>query len=135
MVWRRRWTLPSASAFPWARPRFEIALLALVALTVLTPVAQYSFQDQTRICLSEALLHGRVSNDSCFRLTGDRSQFGGHLYSDKAPGVSVLELPAVAVLQPGSPKTWSKDDRALWGVRVLTIGLAFCVCAFLVGRV
>jgi len=135
VIWRRRWTLPAGSPFPWARPRYELALLALVALTALTPVAQYSFQDQTRVCLAEAMLHGRVSNDPCFRYTGDRSLYNGHLYTDKAPGVSVLELPAVAILQPGSPKTWPLHDRRLWGIRVLTLGITFLLCAFLVGRV
>jgi hypothetical protein len=131
----RRWHLPTGSSFPWARPRYELALLALVAATALTPIAQYSFQDQTRICLSEALLHGRVSNDECLRYTGDRSRFNGHLYTDKAPGLSLIELPAVAILQPGSPKTWPLRGRRLWGIRVLTVGLCFLLCAFLVGRV
>ena len=42
---------------------------------------------------------------------GDRSRYGGHLYSDKAPGMSLLELPT-AVLLPhmGSATTESRID-------------------------
>jgi hypothetical protein len=110
-------------------------LLALVAVAALSPMAPVSYQDGSRICLSEALLHGRLSDDACFAATSDRASYGGHLYSDKAPGLSVLETPAVAMLQPGSPRGWSQDDLRLWGVRVLSVGLALLLCAFMVGRV
>ncbi len=121
--------------FPWSRPRYELLLLALVAVAVLSPMAGVSDQDGSRICLSKALFAGRLSNDACFLQTLDRASYGGHFYSDKAPGLSVLAMPAVAVLRPGSPQGYSRDDLRLWGVRVLTVGLAFLVCAFMVGRV
>jgi hypothetical protein len=85
--------------------------------------------------LSRALLHGRVSNDPCLRHTSDRSRFDGHLYTDKAPGLSVLEAPVVAVLQPASPIRQKANNRTLWAVRLLTVGIAYLICAFLVGRV
>ena len=70
------------------------------------------------------MLHGRISNDPCFRTSVDRSLYDGHLYADKAPGLSLIELPAVAILQPGSPNDLAgprphalgrarPDDRAL----------------------
>ena len=98
-------------------------------------MAPVSAQDGSRICLSQALLHGRLSNDACLAFTIDRASYGGHLYTDKAPGLSVLGTPAVAMLRPGSPHGWSQDDVRLWGVRVLTVGLVFLLCAFMVGRV
>lgn len=98
-------------------------------------MARVSDQDRSRICLSEALLAGRLSNDACFSETLDRASYGGHYYSDKAPGLSVAALPAVALLRPGSPQDYSQEDLRLWGVRVLTVGLAFLICAFMVGRV
>ena len=107
----------------------------LVALAVLTPIAVVTPQDQSRFCLSQALLHGRLSNDGCLSLSFDKASYGGHLYTDKAPGVSALALPSVALLQLGSPERWSNDDLSLWGVRVLTIGVLLLVCAFMVGRV
>jgi hypothetical protein len=121
--------------FPWARPRFEVVLLVLVAVIALLPVVPVESQDRSRVCLTEALLHGNLSNDSCLKGTVDHSRYGGHYYSDKAPGFSLLAIPAVAVLQPGRPRTWSKHDMRIWGVRVLTVGLSLLVCAFLVGRV
>jgi uncharacterized repeat protein (TIGR01451 family) len=121
------------SAFPWRKPSHELLLLALVAVATLSPV--YHGTDAPRVCLSEAVLHGRLSNDACLATSVDRSSYGGHLYSDKAPGVSLLEVPLVAVLQPGSPATMPDFDLRLWGVRVLSVGAAFLVCAFLVGRI
>ena len=51
-------------------------------------------QDITRICLARAILSGHLYADQCL-VTGqtpDRSQHGGHLYTDKAPGMSVVEI-------------------------------------------
>jgi hypothetical protein len=124
--------------FPWARPRFEVVLLVLVAFVALSPIVAPESQDKSHLCLTEALLHGNVSNDACLagnRANLDISSYGGHRYSNKAPGLSVLAVPAVAVLQPGRPQTWSIHDMRVWGVRVLTVGLSLLVCAFLVGRV
>ena len=106
-----------------------------MAIVALTPVAGVDAQDQSRLCFSEALLHGHLANDACLAGSVDFSRFNGHLYSDKAPGLSLLAVPAVAVLRPGPQQAWSNDDLRLWGVRVLTVGLGFLLCAFLVGRV
>ncbi len=125
--------MAAGRAFPWGAPRRELLLLALIAVATLTPV--YPGTDAPRVCLSQALLHGRLSNDSCLAASGDRSSYGGHLYSDKAPGVSVLEAPLVGLLHPDQRAAPHGLDARLWGVRVLSVGLAFLVCAFLVGRV
>ena len=92
-------------------------------------------QDVSRLCLSEAVLHARLSSDACFVHSFDKSTYAGHLYSDKAPGVAALALLPVAVLRPGPPSEWPAHKYRLWGVRVLTIGAAFLVCAFMLGRV
>jgi hypothetical protein len=76
-------------------------------------------------------LHGRLSNDPCLTGAVDYASYGDHLYSDKAPGLSLIELPSVAVLQPGS----APSDHKLWGVRIFSVGVALLVLAFLVGRV
>ena len=115
--------------FPWAKPRLELLLLALVAVATLTPLAHVTPQDQSRFCLSEALLHGRVSDDRCFLIGYDRASYHGHLYSDKAPGLSFVAMAPVLLLSPGSPARWSTVDMRLWGVRVLTVGVAFLLCA------
>ena len=107
----------------------------LVAFAALTPVAVVTPQDQSRLCLTQALLHGHLFNDGCLASSFDKASYGGHLYTDKAPGVSMLALPSVALLDPGPPQRWSNDDLRLWGIRVLTIGVSLLFCAFLVGRV
>lgn len=113
---------------PWRAPRHELLLLVLVAVATLSPV--YRGSDPPRVCLSQAVLHGRLWNDSCLASSVDRSSYGGHLYSDKAPGVSLIEVPLVGALDPGP-----SGGMRMWGVRVLSVGIAFLACAFLVGRI
>ncbi len=132
-----RWrALTPSGPLPWKAPRYEVALLALVSVVALTTINPVSPQDQARICLAQALIHGNLSNDPCLSTSFDRSAHGGHLYSDKAPGVSLLEVPALVVARPGpNPLLWGNDDVRLWVIRVLTVGLGFLATAFLVGRV
>jgi hypothetical protein len=118
---------------PWARPRHELALLLLVAVACLTQLPHANPQDRSRMCLSQSLTHGRLWNDACLSAQNDYASFGGHLYSDKAPGLSLLELPTVALLHPLQAS--SGLDVRLWAVRLLSVGLALLACTFLVGRV
>jgi hypothetical protein len=120
---------------PWARPRHELLLLALVAVGALTPVYQFGEQDHSRLCLTQALVHGRVSNDACLSSALDKASYGGHLYSDKPPGMSIVELPVAEALRLGPVERWQSEPARLWAVRVLSNGLAFLACVLLVGRV
>jgi hypothetical protein len=121
---------------PWCRPRRELLLLALVAVAALSPVYPQDSQDPSRLCLSAALSHGRLSADSCLSDVFDRASYGGHLYSDKAPGLALLQLPSERILGLGpAPEKWPAFYLQLWGIRVLSVGLLFVLCAFLVGRV
>ncbi len=120
------------TSVPWRKPRHEVLLLALVAVTALAPVYAVNPQDTTRTCLSKAITHGEVRNDLCFFLGNDLSTRAGHNYSDKAPGLAIAELPIVAAL--GLPDRLHAD-AGLWLLRVLAVGSAFVACAFLVGRV
>ena len=120
---------------PWARPRHELLLLALVAVAALTIVQPQSPQDWTRMCLTGALAHARLTVDGCIDDAIDRSRYGGHLYSDKAPGMSLLSLPGYEAVRLPPPRRWSSIDRRLWLVRLTVCGVAFLLCGFLVGRV
>jgi hypothetical protein len=121
---------------PWARPRFELTLLALIAVAALSSMDYVSSQDVSRLCLTRALEHGRVTVDDCIGSNFDRAERAGHLYSDKAPGMSVLAIPAAAAVRLGPPDGWTREaDPSLWAVRVLSGGIAFLACAFLLGRV
>lgn len=123
---------------PWARPRRELLLLALVAVAALGPVYVISPQDISRLCLTHALVHGQVKADTCLStsMAVDKASDNGHLYSDKAPGMSALEIPAAQAVQlPALPTSWPWEFLSLWVVRIAVSGLAFLVCAFLVGRI
>ena len=121
---------------PWRRPRRELLILSLVAVAALSPVYPQDSQDPSRLCLAQALSRGSLSADSCLSDVFDRSSHGGHLYSDKAPGLSILQLPSERIFGLGqAPEKWPPFYLQLWGVRVLSVGLLFVLCAFLVGRV
>jgi hypothetical protein len=131
----RGW-VPVSSALPWRRPRRELLLLGLVAAAALTTVFPVGAQDLSRLCLTRSLVHARLSDDACLAGTLDRAEYGGHLYSDKAPGISVLSIPAAQVVRLPPPARWADDGEArLWFVRLTTGGLGLLICAFLVGRV
>src|SRR4051812_7984903 len=80
---RRRRTAVPDSRFPWAPPKHELLLIALVALAALLPVYTVNAQDEARLCLTQALVHGKVSNDECLANAVDKASFDGHFYSDK----------------------------------------------------
>ena len=105
-------------------------------MAALSPVYPQDSQDPSRLCLAQALSRGSLSADSCLSDVFDRSSHGGHLYSDKAPGLSILQLPSERIFGLGrAPEKWPPFYLQLWGVRVLSVGLLFVLCAFLVGRV
>jgi hypothetical protein len=122
--------------FPWTRPKRELLLLALVAAAALSVVVPTGAQDVSRLCLTRALVHGKLSNDRCLAGNFDRASYGGHLYSDKAPGLSALAIPAAELVRLPPPARWKDTgDLRLWAIRLLTCGVAFLVVALLVGRI
>ena len=127
---------PRPSELPWQRPRREVLLLALVAAAALSAVYPVGAQDVSRMCLTQALVHGHLSADACLAGSVDHADYGGHLYSDKAPGVSVLAVPVAELVGLRTPAAWHHNgDLRLWATRVATGGLALLLCAFLLGRV
>jgi hypothetical protein len=115
-----------------------VLLLVLVAAVGLSPVYPVNDgQDVSRICLARALVHLRLSADDCLAapLAVDRSSYGGHFYSDKAPGLSFFQAPIAAAVRLQPPPRWGNVSYRLWAVRVLSVGIAFVLAAFLVGRI
>ncbi len=125
----------AARAFPWRRPRYELLLLALVAVAVLLPDHSMNAQDQSRLCLTQALLHGHLHNDTCFSSAFDAAKHGRHWFSDKAPGLSFVEIPVAAVFERTPVEALPTVTLQLWAVRVLTVGLAFLLLTWAVGRI
>jgi len=113
-------------------------VIALVALASLSVVNLASPQDRTRYELTRHIvLYGTLAIEPGFY---DRAQYGGKTYSDKAPGMSFLAIPAYEVERllgvARAPSRWdSEGDLSLWGIRVATSGLLFVIATFLVGRV
>jgi hypothetical protein len=121
---------------PWARPRHERLLLLLVALAALTVVYAATAQDVARLCLARAVVAGRLNADACLSHNHDQSKYGGHLYSDKAPGMSAIEVIPVEIVRLPAPQRWRhKGDLRLWAVRLLVSGVAFLASVFMVGRI
>jgi hypothetical protein len=126
----------SVTALPWARPKHELLLLALVAAAALSPVYVVSTQDLSHFCLTRAIVAGELKIDECAGNTVDRSVYNGHYYSNKAPGLSLFAVPAAEAVRLPTGSKWNfESDPRLWGVRVLTTGLAFVFCVFMVGRI
>jgi hypothetical protein len=124
------------TALPWRKPRHELLLLALVGIAALSPVYVVSTQDVTRLCLTRALTHGHLTIERCAGKTLDQAAYNGHSYTDKAPGFSVVAIPAAVATRLPPPRAWTfEGDPHLWAVRLLTTGIAFLLLAFAVGRV
>src|SRR5581483_7306670 len=99
---------PQASPAP-ARPRRELLVSVLAACAVLSVVNPVGAQDLSRLCLTRALAHGALADDRCLARSFDRASYHGHLYSDKAPGLSVLALPAAELVRLPAPSSWRRD--------------------------
>lgn len=117
--------------------RYEWLVLVLVALASVTVVNVANPQDTTRYELTRhiVLYHTLTLEPDLF----DRAVYAGHTYSDKAPGMSFLAVPAYeaerALAVARAPRDWTgKGDLALWGIRVASSGLLFLLAALLVGR-
>lgn len=118
------------------RPRHELLLLALVGAASLSVVLPVGAQDVSRLCVTRALPHASLSADNCLSAGPDRAEHGGHLYTDKAPGLSALAVPAAEAVRLGPPPRWHHSgDLRVWAVRLSTGGLLLLLCSFLIGRV
>ena len=118
----------------------------LVGMSAAIVVAALSFAygegwpDVSRLALTQSVAYdGTLRIDRFARQTEDRADFGGHSYSDKAPGVSFLALPsleaarAAGAVGPTERKVGVWLNRwLLWTLRVLTGGLAFVAAVVLV---
>jgi hypothetical protein len=126
-----------------AYPR-EWLVLLLIALGTLPLVTVVTAQDTSRLAMTEQIvLRGKVSIDPYWKLTIDRAFANGHWYSDKAPGVALLAVPAVevsravdAIAKPsGRHKAVWLRTWTLWGIRIWAGGILFLILAWLLGRV
>lgn len=85
-----------------AQVRAEWPVLLPLALAVLAATSYFSgppaWNQNSRLALTRALVEqGTTIIDDYHATTGDKSRRDGHFYSDKAPGASLLAVPAYAL--------------------------------------
>jgi hypothetical protein len=124
--------------------RREWLVLLLVALGTLPLISVETAQDSSRLALTtQIVLRGKVNIDPYWKQTIDRAFANGHWYTDKAPGVSLLAIPAFeasravdAVTKPDNrhEAVWLRK-WTLWGIRIWVGGIAFFALTWLLGRV
>jgi len=116
-------------------------LIVLIALTALAFAYGSGWPDVSRLGLTQSVaLDGSLRIDRYAAQTRDRSRYGGHWYSDKAPGISFLALPTLEAMRGLQLVDRDDERRGIWhdrgllmAARILTGGLGFIVCVLLVG--
>ena len=128
---------------PWQGYRREWLVLVLVALSALVIVNRMNTQDVSRLSLTNAIVHrDTLDIDRTARYTIDKSRYGGHWYTDKAPGISLLAIAPVATLDAVGSVThhrrtlslWRRETH-LWLIRLAVAGIFYLAAVFAVGRV
>ena len=81
---------------------------------------------------AEFVQHGRFSIDEYAHLTGDKSLQKGHYYSDKAPGMSLLAMPAALIFTQFGPITSEVFGSPAWTMfaYVCTLSVSGFISAF-----
>ena len=93
-----------------------------------------NWQDVSRLGLAQSIvLDGSLRIDRYSSQTGDKALYGGHVYTDKAPGISFLAVPTVAAMRVAGARDapW-RSEALLWVARLLTGGIAYLVALVLV---
>src|SRR5205809_285076 len=94
---------------PLRRYPREVLVLALIALCTLGVLYPEDAEDATYTSATESIIHGTLRVDPYASLMLDKAGRNGHWYSDKAPGLSFLAVPTVALLE-ASHRTSSPSD-------------------------
>ena len=80
----------------WRRPEVPLALLVFGVYSYFYQAGGWN--QNSRFDLTRAIVEqGTLSIDAYEGNTGDKAQREGHWFTDKAPGLSVLAVPAYAV--------------------------------------
>jgi hypothetical protein len=117
------------------RIRGDLGRSALLFAVLLLSYAYFyqagGWNQNSRFDLTRAIVeHATLRIDAYHENTGDKARVGEHYYSDKAPGVSLLAVPAVALLDPWlravriRPESPSGVAWRSWAATVATSGVA-----------
>ena len=122
--------------------RRERLLLVLLACTAFAFAYGHGWPDISRLALTQSVaVEGSVRIDRWQGRTEDKALYGGHAYSDKAPGMSFAMVPAFELLRGAGAIDRSDVDEGVWNdrwslhlLRLSVAGVAFLVSVLLVGR-
>ena len=116
----------------------RVTAAALVFLSLFVPFAYFNHSDGwnqgARLAELHAIaLQGTLRIDKYHEVTGDKALIDGHYYSEKAPAIVVMALPAFAVtawlqrlmgVDPDSPPAWRVSQ---WTATAASVGLVAAV--------
>ena len=133
---------PSLSMTPRTRSPRPATPLTLVALAALLSSAYFyqagGWNQNARFDLTRAIAErGTIAIDAYHRNTGDKSQYAGHFYSDKAPGQSLLAVPIVWLAHVSGADLGRPADNtaASYVATVLTSALPAASMVLLLGQI
>lgn len=92
--------------------------------------AEYNPNNSTRLFAAISLVEqGDATIDEFSTLTIDKAQFGKHTYLDKAPGMTVMAMPAVWIADTltgttAAPYAKTIEDKGLWDYMRLRLRIA-----------
>ncbi len=88
------------------------------------------WNQNSRFDLVRAIVEERTLRiDDYHRNTGDKARWDGHYYSDKAPGLALAAVPAVAAARPFTADVaWLSWLATLWTAALPTALAAFLLC-------
>jgi len=113
-------------------PRAERWLVLGIFATLFASYAYFyqggGWQENSRMDLVRAMVEDHTLNiDRFHHNTGDKAKFAGHFYSDKAPGLSIVALPAYALFRAFAGSSLGEHTFlivASYVTTVLTVGVA-----------
>lgn len=112
----------------------KVSAAALLFLSLFVPFAYFNHSDGwnqgARLAeLHAIVLHGTLAIDAYHEITGDKALIGGHYYSEKAPAIVLMALPAFAAtvaaqrsagVDPDSPEGWRVSN---WTATAGSVGI------------
>jgi hypothetical protein len=118
------------------RPYSLLALLA-VAFAAAYPMQVNGFNQNAHYALVRALADGTPRIDKTRYEIGDLGTndvqlYKGHFYSNKAPGLAFLTLPAYEAVDASGYRTTGDPTRPIWPLHVWSLVLPFLVLLLLV---
>lgn len=104
------------------RARWTVLAIAAAAIAYAAPVPDLGWNQGAHFALVESLDRGTTRIDDFRWQTHDVAWFRGHFYSNKAPGLALVSVPAYAVLQAaGVTKAISHRTATKWRAARVTI--------------